>query len=1156
MATVSRPSKSRPAPEKSNQEPSPKGQPRSRRSWWIAAGVVVLVWAAPIIVANTPLRQQVLAALMPGLNGSITAGSASFGWFSPVVFRDLQISDHAGEPLLDISQLVGDRALVNLAVDMSQLGHFRADGAHAHLILQESSSNGEEVLLPWWNTPGSSEGIDMSVDAEGAKVSVRDTQSGRTWELNDIKLSLVMLRGSTMPTQFSLTGNVAAETPGAFSVALDNKGAAQAQADEQPLSVTVKLGALPLDMLDPVVSRFAGEADLSGRLFCDLQCDWQTSDNGPRAKVAGEIACEELALGGAMLSGDTLHLRRALFPCDVELASDRLNIAQLGLQCDLGNVTIQGSTSLAAQSWPGRLASGINEPFHVAGKLDLARLAAKLPKTLRIRSGTEITSGELQFSLDNHAEATGHRWYGEVITTNLLASHAGRQIRWEQPVQIMVAAHRAESGPIVDQLVCRSSFLQVEAAGTPQNFHATANCDLSRLQAELAQFVDLGEFTLAGQGSGGLHWTTANGSVNINADANVAGFALSALGSSPWVEPQLSLAMVAAGKAGLAGVQSIDSATVNVVSGEDRLDARLLTPVQLASTSAAWPVEFSLQGSLARWAPRLNPLVPLNGWDLAGNCDVTGQVHYAANAIELKRAHVGVKDLHAWGHGLFIDEPALQMQMAGRCDVTKSQLQLHKTTFATSSLSWGSDGVTIGLPATGLPTVDGTVDFRGDLERLYRWANDPRVTATWRPVGQASGKAHLSQAGAVAGTTLDAVIQNMALYRTDGAAQQPVWQEPQITLAGNLQYDSAKQNMQLKDVALSSRALRVKIGGDIQNLTTTRNANLQGAVAYDLQTITELLKPYVGNEVRLAGRDERQFSLQGPLGDGWQKQLAAQGSAGWTSAQVYGMQIGQGTIDARLASGILQLGPTELPISEGKLNLAPQLRLTAEPTDVVLPAGPLVQQVRITPEMCDSALKYIAPVLAEATRTQGRISIDLASARIPVANPDTGDISGRLAIHSVEVTPGPLTDQLLLLSRQVEAVLEKRTPPMKSEPTTLLRLGEQNVDFRMVDHRVFHQGMTINAGKVTVRTRGSVGIDQTLSLIADIPVLDEWIGKDPLLSGMRGQTIQVPITGTLSKPRVDPRGIEQLAKQVFRSSTDNLIREGVNRGLERLFNER
>ena len=74
-----------------------------RGRWWIAGsivGVLLVLWALPMIVAHSPLRNRILRSMADGLQGEIDSGGASFGWFSPVELYDVEISDEDGDRVL------------------------------------------------------------------------------------------------------------------------------------------------------------------------------------------------------------------------------------------------------------------------------------------------------------------------------------------------------------------------------------------------------------------------------------------------------------------------------------------------------------------------------------------------------------------------------------------------------------------------------------------------------------------------------------------------------------------------------------------------------------------------------------------------------------------------------------------------------------------------------------------------------------------------------------------------------------------------------------------------------------------------------------------------------------------------------------------------
>ncbi len=312
-------------------------------------------------------------------------------------------------------------------------------------------------------------------------------------------------------------------------------------------------------------------------------------------------------------------------------------------------------------------------------------------------------------------------------------------------------------------------------------------------------------------------------------------------------------------------------------------------------------------------------------------------------------------------------------------------------------------------------------------------------------------------------------------------------------------------------------------------------ADIAGQVSYDWDRVCGLLRPYIGQNIRVAGRGTSAASWRGPLSLAFGQANAA---LKWEAADVYGFQVGPGEMKPALTEGILQIAPMELGVSRGTVFLAPKMRLSPQPMELTLPPGHLVRQVQINPRMCAFLLKYIAPVLADVASAQGAFSIDLDGCRIPLSDPAKGDFAGRFIIHSIEIGPGPLIREL--------AILMDRETPAK-----LRREGV--VPFRMVDGRIYHQDLELIFPDFTIRTSGSVGLDQTLKIMAEMPVPPKWLENNPAAAALRNQTIRLPIAGTLQKPQIDRTMMEQVSRQFIRNAARNLLEEGLNKGLDQLF---
>ena len=195
---------------------------------------------------------------------------------------------------------------------------------------------------------------------------------------------------------------------------------------------------------------------------------------------------------------------------------------------------------------------------------------------------------------------------------------------------------------------------------------------------------------------------------------------------------------------------------------------------------------------------------------------------------------------------------------------------------------------------------------------------------------------------------------------------------------------------------------------------------------------------------------------------------------------------------------------------------------------------------------------------------EGKLSLDLAGASLPLFDPATGSVDGTLAVHQVQVRPGPLALQIVGAIDQVQALLLRRQAGELSKEQVWMQMPEQQIPFKLEQGRVYHEGMTFMVKNVSVKTSGSVGTDETIRLVAHIAIRDEWLGDNKVFAGLKGQTVQIPINGTLSRPQLDPRILANLTKQFGGSALEGLIQDkvgdkldgAVKDGLDKLFRKK
>jgi hypothetical protein len=195
--------------------------------------------------------------------------------------------------------------------------------------------------------------------------------------------------------------------------------------------------------------------------------------------------------------------------------------------------------------------------------------------------------------------------------------------------------------------------------------------------------------------------------------------------------------------------------------------------------------------------------------------------------------------------------------------------------------------------------------------------------------------------------------------------------------------------------------------------------------------------------------------------------------------------------------------------------------------EVLIGRGKVLDHCQLSPGMCNDALKYVAPILSKVTRSEGEISIDLDDWRLPLGHPEQGQLGGRLSLHNVEVGPGPFVQKL------AEAL---------HVPADVAMARESIVRFELVDGRIEHHDLEFDLPGVHVRSSGSVGLDRSLDLLAEIELRlpEKLLTESQLARALSEKTLTIPIVGTLSEPRLEASFVRELGLAKLFDKLDSL----------------
>jgi len=1152
---------------------------------------------APGIVAHTALKQEILSAALADFEGSVTVGAASLGWLSPLAAHDIAAYDTGGEPLAEVKSLRSERSLLALLSERNRPGAFRVEQPSVHLALREGGSNWEDALSSYLNRQSEGGSIEeLKLEIVGGTIQVRDETANGNWRVDELNAIVEVASGSPQVLRARLDGQVQADgaAPGTVSADLEWK---MGQGPEETLGegqVAMRVESLRLEPLAAAAQRLDGDIQIQGTLTCEGLCRWSAGGNIKRVQI-DRLAARDLSVRARKWLGDD-ELRTAYLNGSgrLEASGDRWQLDRIVLDTEFarleGHGVVRAGQLTSAKVGAAILGEFQKDDLHVTGEIDLPQLASMLPSTLKIRPTTKIKSGRIRVALASKSAGTPSIT-ARLEATDLVAVDAGREIAWDRPILLTANLRHSDDGPVIDELVCRSDFLNVSARGTLAHGAANVTGDLTKLATEAGRLIDLGDLKLAGRLDGSLQWQR-DGERQVAADGQItlSDFELATAENLPWREKQLVVELAATADAVDGRIARVETAAATLHSAGDQFQAELLRPIDQPSAQSAWPLRVHANGQLATWLPRLQPFLSPSGWKLDGTIDVDATANVHTAGVDADSVTVQLDEFRAQGDGWVIDEPAVRLETKGSWSTTDRRLVANTVAMTSSTLAFRAQQVVLQFPK-GSPNVSGVVSYRADLGRLQRWLRDPRQPADRQVAGSVVGLVQASHQADVTQVDWSADVKDL-IYAARESSRTPyntmpvsrtndwqeMWREPTMKLSGQKRYDHRSDLLAINTITAATDTLKVTAKGKIKELSERRVADVDGQIEYDLANVTKKLRGVLGSHIQLAGHEEGKFKIKGPLawpetssaaasdevsvassGDAASRslvprELTASANLGWHSASVHGMDVGQGELKGTLSDGLIRFASLDVPVSDGRFKSTPWIDLNMTPASLRVARGPIVENVRISPEMCRTWLKYIAPLLADATRSEGRFSISLDGANVPLADAQKSDVIGELTIHSAQIGPGPMAQEFLSTAQQLKTLVGGGATGSGNLTTnSWLVVPEQTIKFEVEDGRVLHQGLTVTVDDVLIRTSGSVGLDQSLAILAEVPVRDQWVEGKRYLGALKGTVLRIPVHGTLSKPRLDRRALRDLGRNTMRDAADRLLEDELKRGLQSLF---
>ena len=1176
---------------------------RPKARWGRRIGIfllllLVLVFFLPTILLQTSLKQKAIDWATADLNGNLKVKQASAGWFSPVKLSGIELTDEAGGTVATVGEIVLDKSLLKLAT-ASDYGTVRIVRPTLDFKIRQDGSNLEDVLENYLATSD-----DQSVETEASPfeipkvnievvegaIQVQSAGDDRVWLFDDLDVT-AQLSSDLAPVAAELQCNAKSNAQEAGTISLRavvDQGASQLAL--QQIESSVQTEKFPMASLSPLLKRFVGPIDCVGQMDGQLELAADMNSSTVAVDVNQFNLKEFIVVAPEYLKGDRFAARNLTARGRLNLSPTEIYAEKFETESEFARFNADGQfnvNQIMGLMNQGELPSA---NFQMDGVVDLAQMVAMLPETIGMREGVEVKSGLVQVHANTRNENGTQRMVFNLDTANINASQGGQAILWQQPLRVAGSVVQRNGQLVLETVECSSEFLKVNGQATIQSGKFTTSGDLAKLTAQVGQLIDLSDLELAGTLSGGFGWQMAeapagtsplslvNRPIKIEGDFVIADPVVRLPGMNRWNEKRLDLNLKALGRSNADGQIGLEDGWAQCKFGTETALAKLNRPIPNITENQAWQFSCDVTGGIGNWLAQARNFVELPEFVANGDMQTKFLFTMTPNQVRINQLALEATNLDFNGFAMSIREPKLNFNGNFDYDLQTGQIDIGNFQLTSGAVAAGGEKLAINVGEKIL--IDGSVAFRANANRTSQWFGFslPGDSVQWN--GDAEGLMAFTSEQNAFGGELTAKVNQLAFYQLEkdpnaatapGATTRQVsgeqaftefWREEKVDLKTKFFLADDFDSVRLGGLQVDSKMADIQGHGTIADLAGSVQADLKGQWNLDWEQITKLAQASAGDVVNFQGGAWQPFEVRGPLLPGTMangtaaqfvdQKLIAKTSVGWKNANVMQMPLGPNTIEIDLVEAIAGMKSQSQESVVGQVfALRPVIDLRSASPTLNVNEGNLLQNWQITENDSRTWLKYFAPIIADATSVQGQITVASNGAQVPLFDPMKVSAQGTVSLGELVVGAGPLTQQLLPMMDQLLAVIKPGSSSLQDK-TTWLRIKPQNVRYAVQDGRVYHDNMQFNYKDIPIRTRGNVGFDQTMNMVAEIPILDKWLEDQPYLVGLKGQSIQIPIGGTVTKPKLDKNAIRKLTQQLVQQSARGAVNNVVNKEVGKL----
>ncbi len=1186
-----------------------------RRSFYLAGGlaiIVLLVLSAPSLISHSSVGRSFVTRTIGGYGLDSQIDSIRIGWTTPLRIVGLRVQGASGSAIA-VQQLDLDMTATDLIrSSLADLGQVTVRGIDVVCQMHDGRCSLEDDLAPLLESNEEDSNTTAVVKLQDITVAMTDAVNGASWKVTQSSADVDL---TAQRIQASFAGVLTESSGSGGSLQGSAEYLPNSTSDQQPSQWRLELQSesLPLSVVSLLRRRFPSSAgsipgqihgDATGGIVLVGASDGAIEGSVRQLNVRNFTAADE---GSRVWSN-----RLATLDGDLVLVGDRVIGRQLKATSDFGSAKVDGAFSrsfslVGVNDNPLRWLEAIDGQATI--QADLAALNQSLPGILPLREEAELVSGSVTARVDSTINGSARRSKLSINSDAIRARSHGQAVVID-PVEF-VATVSSNGGPLkADQFEWNSAFGTAVGQGDLRSGNADVQVDFGRLTSMLRPIMHISESSLDGLVRGKIGWSASdNNTWKLSGEGSAMNLVVTMPNGYTLRRPSMQGKVEAVGRWGGDALQELTSADVSLATSGLDLRAELTHAVRNPSTTVPMPIRIVGNGRIDTLLETLGPWLPAEIHDGAGSFQADARAEVSTLAARLTDVAINLTDPKIAYADRYFSQPRTKIDFEGEYAWPSNDILARTMTVASDAFSLAAQGSMTALGDVAAEQIDMQIKWKARLENLQgsvrpRFANhstpirpvgfrsdsqSPQVDIgndQWLVTGDCEGTIDLKSREGVLNLGTQATGTNLAVLQPRAAGlgfqtvgpvpraghpnpaeatnfrPQTVWSEPKVKIDGWIRYDQRSGQIAADEMQIAGDWFATTLAGSILWNEKAGDVQLKGPARLKMNEVADRLSRLAGIQIAAEGVHETPVEIQvhrnrdGAIG------LNVRTNIGWERSEIGGVVMGEASIPIVLTETTVDISPATIPVgtdpdSMGRLNLAGQVHYRPGPLWMRLERGSNAESLRLTPEMTDKWLKYLAPLAANTARINGTIGIQLDEALIVIDQPQQSRVVGRLNIAGIEMTSGPITDQIYggidQLKRLSRSITSGPNDPASNH--TLITMPPQTVDFVVDKGIVQHNRMFFHVDRAEVITSGQVAMNGQLKLYAQIPLDERWLGND--LKGMANQPVTLPIDGTLSRPSLDSSGVRQvvaeLTSKAVQETAENYLQKQLGRGMEKLF---